>query len=371
MRTIEPSPHKELQDTVLNSVVALACETARAGYGALVFASSRAVCESDALLISRALPAPHELDPLVLEKRLDLLNDLRSLSIGLDATLEQTIPAGVAFHHAGITTEERDLIASGYDAGVIKVCVATSSLAAGINLPARRVILHNARMGRELVGPSMLRQMRGRAGRKGKDEVGETYLCCRAPDLEQVQALMHGDLPLISSCLVTDKRRVQRALLEAIAVRLATSRASLDEYMKKTLLHHSAEADSVEATVESSLQDLQAMGFVARDHFSDYQATRLGKAIVISALDPEDGIFIHRELERALKAFVLDGEMHVLYTFTPVHDFSITIDWRVFWNEMESLDESGLRVMGFLGLKPSVITNMSVSNPFFILSKTV
>lgn len=57
---------------------------------------------------------------------------------------------------AGLTTEERGLIATAYDLGVVKVIVATCSLAAGINLPARRVILHGARMGADLVGPSML-----------------------------------------------------------------------------------------------------------------------------------------------------------------------------------------------------------------------
>lgn len=55
-----------------------------------------------------------------------------------------------------MTAEERDLIATAYDSSVLKVIVATCSLAAGINLPARRVILHGARMGADLVGPSML-----------------------------------------------------------------------------------------------------------------------------------------------------------------------------------------------------------------------
>lgn len=55
-----------------------------------------------------------------------------------------------------MTTEERELIAQAYDQGVIKVLVATCSLAAGVNLPARRVIINGARMGRELVGPAML-----------------------------------------------------------------------------------------------------------------------------------------------------------------------------------------------------------------------
>ncbi len=78
--------------------MALAIESARAGFGALVFAGSRAGCESDALLISRASPSLHEMDPLVQEKRLDMLGELRSLPSGYDPVLEQTIPYGVAFH---------------------------------------------------------------------------------------------------------------------------------------------------------------------------------------------------------------------------------------------------------------------------------
>lgn len=358
MGTIMPADAKELQDPVLNAVVSLANETARAGYGVLVFASSRATCESDALIISRVLPLPTETN--VREKRTDLLGDLRSLPGGLDATLEQTIPYGVAFHHAGLTTEEKDLIANAYDSGTLKVCVATCSLAAGINLPARRVILHSARMGRGLVGPAMLRQMRGRAGRKGKDEVGETYLCCSSKDIEDVIDLMEADLPEVSSSLSTDKQRIQRALLEAIAVRLATSRDSLDDFVRNTLLFHDSDKDIAQTneTVEASLSGLQARGFLSVDQYCNFQATQLGSAIVTSSLDPDDGIFVHNELKRALQAFVMDGEMHILYTFTPVQDMSVTINWKVFTNEMEGLDESGMRVLSFLGLKPTEILRM-------------
>lgn len=65
-------------------------------------------------------------------------------------------------------------------------------------------------MGRDFVGPSMLRQMRGRAGRKGKDELGETFLCCRKDELEQVVDLMHSEMPRVTSSLNTDKQRIQR-----------------------------------------------------------------------------------------------------------------------------------------------------------------
>lgn len=220
--------------------------------------------------------------------------------------------------------------------------------------------------------------MRGRAGRKGKDEVGETYLCCRATDLEDVLGLMHAELPQVRSSLMTDRQRIQRyvshsaftypdtgsscpklsALLEVIAIKLATGRASLDDYIGKTLLAQTTEPATIDSLVETSLKNLQAMGFIDIDEHSDFQATQLGKAIVASALDPEDGVFIHKELKKALKAFVMDGDMHILYTFTPVNDSVADINWRVFWNEMEALDESGLRVLKLLGLKPTEVARM-------------
>ncbi|KAJ2975226.1 hypothetical protein NUW58_g8416 [Xylaria curta] len=359
LRTIRASHHKEFQDPVLNAVIALANETARSGYGVLVFCSSRQGCESDARLISRVVPQGNELDPAILEKRLDLLGDLRSLATGLDPILAETIPAGVAFHHAGMTIEERDLISTAYDGGALKVVVATCSLAAGINLPARRVILHNARMGRDMIGPSMLRQMRGRAGRKGKDEIGETYLCCRKCDLEDVVELMNADLPQVSSGLTTDKHRIQRALLEVVSIRLVNTRESINDYIRKTLLSLSSTSDLIQDHVESSLRDLLEMGFIKSDNFDSYVATQLGKAVVASSLEPEDGAFVHREMQRALQAFVMDGEMHILYTFTPVQELSASINWQVFRSEMEALDDSGLRVMMFLGLKPTVVNRMA------------
>ena len=315
IRTIQTSQHKELRDPVLNAVVALANETVIAGYGVLVFCNSRQGCESDARLISKVLPQVNEVDSTVLEKRTDLLGDLRSLPMGLDHNLAETIPVGVAFHHAGMTTEERDLISTAYDSGVLKAIVATCSLAAGINLPARRVILHNARMGRNLIGPSMLRQMRGRAGRKGKDEIGETYLCCRKSDLEDVVELMRADLPHISSSLTTDKHRIQRALLEAVSIRLINSRESISDYIRKTLLNLSGESDMIRERVESSLQDLLKMEFIQCDDSESFVATQLGKAVVASSLEPEDGAFVHRELQRALQAFVMVSPLKFFSSF--------------------------------------------------------
>ena len=98
VRRVQASIHKELKDSVINAVIALAHETAMGGYGVLIFAGSRETCETDARLISRVMPEPHEIPEELQERRLDLLNDLRSLSTGLDPILEQTVMYGVGFH---------------------------------------------------------------------------------------------------------------------------------------------------------------------------------------------------------------------------------------------------------------------------------
>lgn len=77
-RIIKPSESLELKCPLINAVVALANETVRSGYGALVFCSSRTGCERDATLISQVLPLPEEIEPGTREKRNDLINDLRS-----------------------------------------------------------------------------------------------------------------------------------------------------------------------------------------------------------------------------------------------------------------------------------------------------
>jgi replicative superfamily II helicase len=97
-RIIQPSQYKEFGNPLINAVVSLANETARAGYGALIFCSSRAGCERDAVLVSQVLPRPEDVATEIMDMRFELLSELRSTSTGLDSNLEKTIPVGVAFH---------------------------------------------------------------------------------------------------------------------------------------------------------------------------------------------------------------------------------------------------------------------------------
>jgi replicative superfamily II helicase len=81
-----------------NAVVALAIETVKAGYGALIFCSGRQGCQSMASLVGQAMPTLPGTEDEVLDKREDVIGDLRSLAVGLDETLGITVMQGVAFH---------------------------------------------------------------------------------------------------------------------------------------------------------------------------------------------------------------------------------------------------------------------------------
>ena len=249
------------------------------------------------------------------------------------------------------------MVAEAFDRGILKVMVATCSLAAGINLPARRVVLNGARMGRDLVGPAMLRQMRGRAGRKGKDEIGETYLCCHKSDLEAVADLLEAELPPVESCLTPDRRGVKRALLEVICTRLASSREAINDYIQCSLLYKNMAHAQVSAMVDAAMDNLFETRLIETTCFGGLEPTKLGQAIVASSLTPEDGIFIHNEMQRALESFVMDGEMHIFYLFTPFQAAG-EISWPVFRNEMERLDDSGMRAFRCVGVNPGFVNRL-------------
>jgi helicase len=82
----------------------------------------------------------------------------------------------VKFHSADLASSRRKSLEKEFKDGSLRLLVATSTLAAGVNLPARRVIIAGVVRGNQLVDKAEIFQMIGRSGRKGIDEQGDAYV---------------------------------------------------------------------------------------------------------------------------------------------------------------------------------------------------
>ena len=135
----------------------------------------------------------------------EVIEQLKRSPAGMDPTLLKSIKFGVAFHHAGLSYDERDIIEGAFKQGAIKILIATTTLSAGVNLPARRVIIRSPFGFRsQLLDTLVYRQMIGRAGRKGVDTEGESILMCKTSEKAKVKELVNSDLRPVQSCLVQE-----------------------------------------------------------------------------------------------------------------------------------------------------------------------
>jgi superfamily II RNA helicase len=94
------------------------------------------------------------------------------------ARIDQIEPLmrGIASHHAGLLPAWKELVERLFEMGLVKIVFATATLAAGINMPARTTVVSALSKrtdgGHSMLSPSEFLQIAGRAGRRGKDQVG-------------------------------------------------------------------------------------------------------------------------------------------------------------------------------------------------------
>ena len=147
----------------------------------------------------------------------------------------------------------------------------------------------------------------------------------------------------------------------------------MQDYVARTLLYHTADRTTIQALVSTTMTELQKLEMVTLDQHDSFTATLLGQAIVASSLSPEDGLVVYQDFKKALEAFVLDGEMHVFYMFTPIQTTQYPhtatdskaqttvksdINWQRFRKEIDALDESGLRSMKYISVSPALVNRM-------------
>lgn len=150
---------------------------------ALVFCFDREVCWSTAEVLKGK-------DLFAEGQRQKLLNRLEDFdfSVGSGNKLRTFLTRGVGIHHAGLLPRYRRVVETLFQEKLLPVCVCTETLAAGINLPARSVLLTTLVKGprdrKKLIDASSAQQMFGRAGRPQFDTEGHVFALAHEDDVK-------------------------------------------------------------------------------------------------------------------------------------------------------------------------------------------
>ncbi|CAK8696874.1 unnamed protein product [Clavelina lepadiformis] len=385
-----------------DNLTALSFETLKDDHSVLIFCPTKNWCEKLAKSIAHhfyqlnnkfredsSLPYLE----LKLNELQDVVEQLQRTPSGLDETLIKTIPFGVAFHHAGLTTEERDIIEAGFRNTAIRVLVATSTLSSGVNLPARRVIIRSPMFNKQLLDVTTYHQMAGRAGRKGIDDAGESILICKSHEKSKGLRLLTSKLNPVKSCLIKESASqsqisaaMKRAVLEIIVNGLASTYKDVQEYMKCTLLFAQLHVEETSTKskrrrsgsqrenyasddgLKGCIQWLQDHEFIYVQNSNDVDiadrlmvATQLGRAALMSSLPTAEALRVLADLQTASKAFALDTELHLVYLVTPIYSFNNNLDWYGYLQIYENLCAAHLRVADLIGVEERFLTHMAAT----------
>ncbi|MEP0844934.1 MAG: DEAD/DEAH box helicase, partial [Phycisphaerae bacterium] len=161
-------------------------ETTRAP--ALVFCFNRDECWEVAerlkglSLISNQ--ARQQIEAVLDERREDFVE-------GVGPKLKQMLVRGVGVHHAGVLPKHKEVVEELFGRKLVPFVICTETLAAGINLPARSVVLSTLLKGKrgekKLVPASVAHQIFGRAGRPQFDKQGYVYALAHEDDARYVK----------------------------------------------------------------------------------------------------------------------------------------------------------------------------------------
>ncbi|GAB7091684.1 DEAD/DEAH box helicase [Halorubrum luteum] len=200
-------------------------------------------------------------------------------------TLRQSVTDGVGFHHAGLAKSDRDRVEEWFKQGRIKLLFSTSTLAWGVNLPARCVVIrdtkyHDPLEGETDISPLDVLQMLGRAGRPGYDDVGYGWVVCDRSDAGRYRSLLR-DGKEIESRLATD---LESHLNAEIAMGTIRGLEDVMDWLETTFYYVRArskpdeyEFEHVRDRVRGALDGLVDDGFVATDEDLSIEPTALGR----------------------------------------------------------------------------------------------
>jgi len=296
-------PTKKISFGTGNAALDLAIDTIKIGKQALVFVNTKRSAEKTAEDISKKVKTENK-------KLIGLSDDvLKALSRPTKQCerLARCINRGIAFHHAGLVSRQRELIEDNFRNGSIKIICATPTLSFGLDLPAFRAILKDLRRygPRGMVHIPVLEylQMAGRAGRPKFDKFGEA-ICVAVSENEKKklhERYILGEPEEINSKLAVEPV-LRTYLLSLIAANFVNSRKEIIDFFGKTFWSHQfMDMGRLVFIIDKMLSLLEEWEFIQmhKEDFSDadklndgkIKATIMGKRVAELYIDPLTAYF--------------------------------------------------------------------------------
>lgn len=281
----------------------LAIDTIKDKGQAIIFVNTRKSSESVAhkatLLVSQALSGQEK------EFLKTLSRDILEASpepTRICKSLAECIGDGVTFHHAGINSSQRRIIEDSFKANKIKLLAATTTLAMGLNLPSRRVIIrdwwrYESGLGIQPIPAMEIKQMSGRAGRPGFDTYGEAILIAKNKSDEEylLKIYIKGKPEDIESHLANETV-LRTHILSSVSGSFTGNRYELMDFLKKTYFAHRRGIEYLSSITDTILDFLiREEMVVSKDSLA---ATRFGRRISELYIDPFTGVILRDALHQ-------------------------------------------------------------------------
>ncbi len=210
---------------------------------------------------------------------------------------------GVAFHHAGLTSEQRSFVEKAFRNREIYVIVATPTLAAGINLPAKTVIVRDTKrydvsgFGWRDLPVMEVQQMLGRAGRPKYDREGYGIIIVKDEDkIEELtdRYLRSESEPIMSKLGSEDSMRMHTLAL--IATMDIKTEDELYSFYERAFFSHQRDISDIERSIERALEFLFDNDLIDR-WSGNLRPTDFGIRTSETYIDPQSAVLIRKALE--------------------------------------------------------------------------
>jgi helicase len=224
--------------------------------------------------------------------------------VSLEQPLLSCIEKGVAFHHAGLESSQRRAVEQGFKDRNIKCIVATPTLAAGVNIPARRVIIRDLWRYDENFGMTPIpileyKQQAGRAGRPRYDKEGDAITI--AKDRSQRDQIFYNYILADTEPIYSKLGRqsaLRMHLLAAIATQFVRDTEGMYKFIESTFYAYQTDKFTIKKEVDTALDFLLKNDLIEQIDI-EYFSTLFGTRTSSLYIDPLSAIQLKTALERS------------------------------------------------------------------------